>query len=215
MAKKTSSKDIQAKGKKTAKPKRPKAGGSKESVAAREARFIEAYITHDGNGKAAGIAAGFSPKTADQQASRLLKKVNVRDEIARRRAEALRIAQEETGLNVAEVLLELRSLIRSDLRQCFNPETGALLQPHEWPDDVARAMASVKVVEMAGSMKIGGPEGCEHVPMYTKEVKLWDKNAAIEKAMKHLGLYEQDNKQKVDPICELLKQVGGALPVKP
>jgi len=215
MAKKTSSKDIQAKRKKTAKPKCPKAGTSKKSAADKQALFIEAYVSNGGNATQAAKAAGYSKKTAYSAGGRLLKDVEVTAEIARRRAEALRVAQEETGLNVAEVLIELRSLIKSDLRQCFNPETGALLSPKDWPDDVARAMASVKVVEMAGGMKIGEGLEVQHVPMYTKEVKLWDKNAAIEKAMKHLGLYEQDNKQKIDPICELLKQVGGALPVKP
>jgi hypothetical protein len=37
----------------------------------------------------------------------------------------------------------------------------------------------------------------------TKRVEFFDKNAALEKAMKHLGLYERDNSQKKDPIREL------------
>jgi hypothetical protein len=33
------------------------------------------------------------------------------------------------------------------------------------------------------------------------KIKLWDKNAALEKLMKHLGLYETDNRQKAPNIA--------------
>jgi hypothetical protein len=35
---------------------------------------------------------------------------------------------------------------------------------------------------------------------YTKKLKLWDKNAALDKAAKHLGLYERDNAQLMRPV---------------
>jgi phage terminase small subunit len=176
--------------------KRVKAGTSRAQAAERRKLFIEAYVTNGGNATQAAITAGFSPKGANAVGSRLSADVNIQTEIEKRRATALVAAQEETGLTVAGTLRELHSLVHADLRGAFDKTTGALLPPHEWPDSVARAMASVKVVEMAGGMKIGGQDGVSHVPMYTKEVKLWDKNAAIEKAMKHLGLFERDNSQK-------------------
>jgi hypothetical protein len=42
------------------------------------------------------------------------------------------------------------------------------------------------------------------------KVKLWDKNAALEKALKHLGLYERDNRQKSENLTlqVLLVQPG-------
>ena len=41
------------------------------------------------------------------------------------------------------------------------------------------------------------------------EVKMQDKGAALEKLFKHLGLYEEDNKQRTDPLASLLARVAG------
>lgn len=41
------------------------------------------------------------------------------------------------------------------------------------------------------------------------EVKFHSKDGAAEKMFKHLGLFEVDNQQKVDPIADLLKTLGG------
>ena len=174
---------------KPAPKKRVKGSSSAVSAETRRTLFIEAYLSNGGNVTDAALAAGFSPKAASSQGSRLLKHVKVRGIIDSRRAEVIAKAEEDTGVSLASVLLELKAIVHSDLRRCFNKETGALLPVHLWPDEVARSMASVKVVEMAG-----GKEG--DTPMYVKEVKLWDKNSAIEKAMKHLGAFENDNKQR-------------------
>jgi phage terminase small subunit len=176
---------------------------------ARRSRFVEAFIQNGGNGREAAISAGYKPgRAADKAAERMSQNVAVSQEIERRRAQALAKAQEETGLTVAGTLRELHGIVHSDLRKAFDPKTGALLPPHLWPDDVARAMASVKVVEMAGGMKVDGEDGITHVPMYTKEVKFWDKNSAIEKAMKTLGLFEKDNAQRTDPLAALMAAIA-------
>ncbi len=41
------------------------------------------------------------------------------------------------------------------------------------------------------------------------EVKMQDKGAALEKLFKHLGLYEEDNKQRTDPLASLLARLAG------
>ena len=184
--------------------KRVKAGTSKTEAQARRNLFVEAFVTNGGNATQAAVTAGYKPGRAAEQAGwRLSKDVEVSKAIEKRRAEALEAAQKETGLTVTGTLRELSGIVHADLRKCFNPDTGALLPPHQWPDDVARGMASVKVVEMEGGAAIGGEGGLQHVPMYTKEVKLWDKNSAIDKAMKHLGLFERDNEQKPAPVVHL------------
>lgn len=175
--------------------KRVKAGTSKAAAARRRALFVEAYCTNGWNATQAAIAAGFSEKGADAVGARLSGDVRVQGIIKARQAAVMAAAQAKTGLTVEGTLRELHGMVHSDLRKAFDEKTGALLAPHLWSDDVARGMASVKVVEMAGGMKVDG-EGAAHIPMYTKEVKLWDKNAAVDKAMKCLGLYEKDNKQK-------------------
>ena len=44
----------------------------------------------------------------------------------------------------------------------------------------------------------------------TTKLKVWDKNAALEKAMKHLGLYEKDNSQRAPNLALQVVLVGPA-----
>lgn len=53
----------------------------------KEQAFINAYMEH-GNGRQAAITAGYSAKTATSKASQLLTKVNIVEEIAKRREAA-------------------------------------------------------------------------------------------------------------------------------
>jgi len=149
-------------------------------------------------------------KSIHEKASHILAESKVRARVFQLMEGAARRAE----LTLDGTLRELHGLVHSDLRKVFDPRTGALLQPHQWPDDVARGMASVKVVEMAGGMKIDSDEGVSHVPMYTKEVKLWDKNAAIDKAMKFLGLYKRDNEQQPAPVVVRGTRVAQFKPFK-
>ena len=71
------------------------------------------------------------------------------------------------------VLLELRRMGLSDIRQVFN-EDGSLKPVAEWSEDISKAIQSVKIEELfegtgAGRTQIG----------HTKKVKLWDKLASI------------------------------------
>lgn len=167
--------------------KKPKAGTSKAEAAKRKALFVEHYISNGGNASDAAIKAGYSEKTARVKGAQLLADVNIASELDKRRAQVIAKAEESTELTIAGVLRELHSIVHADLRGAFKDD-GSLLPPNEWPDHVARAISSVKVVQ-AGM-------GPNDLPLYTKEVKLWDKNSGIDKAMKHLGLYEKDNKQQ-------------------
>jgi phage terminase small subunit len=164
---------------------RVKAGTSKGEAAAKRVKFVEAYMANGGNGKEAAITAGYSPATADVKASQLLREVKVRDILVKRRDE---IAT-KFKLTTERVLQEVARVSYSDVRRLFNPD-GSLKKMHELDDDTAAALAGVDVVEMAGADGV-----MAHIPMFTKKVKLWDKNQALEKAMKHLGLFEKDNEQ--------------------
>lgn len=169
------------------KPKtRVKAGTSKAAAAARKAAFIEAYVQNGGNATQAAITAGYSAKTADRQAWRLLKDVKIVAEIDERRHQALERAQERTELTIEGVLLGLRRIVHADPRKFYRPD-GTLKAIHELDDDAAAAIASIEIEEIVIRGVIVG---------HTKKVKFWDKNAAIEKAMKYLGLFEKDNRQR-------------------
>ncbi len=176
------------KGGKAAKPtkKRVKAGNTQEDAEHRRKLFVEAYLTNGGNASQAAVAAGFSQKTAGAAGSRLLKHVDVVLTLQQRR----KVVIEKMELTTERTLREIARLAYCDPRKFFY-DNGAPKPIHELDDDCAAALAGMEVTEeFEGSGQDRVFKG------FTKKYKLADKNAALEKAMKHLGQYEQDNKQR-------------------
>ena len=162
----------------------------------KQQRFVDEYLV-DLNATQAAIRAGYSQTTAGQQGFELLKKPEIQSAITERRL----AIQEATHVTQERIIKEIAALAFSDMRAMFAPD-GSLLPVHSLPDSIAAAVSSIKVV----TKRVPGtdPVEVEHV----SEIKLWDKNSAADKLMRHLGLYEQDNKQKSDPLAELLNAIG-------
>jgi phage terminase small subunit len=184
----------------TAKPKkvkvRVKAGNTQEDAQHRRKVFAEAYLTNGGNAGEAARAAGYSPKTCHAAGSRLLKHVEVLTLVKQRRAEVI----EKMELTTERTLREIARLAYVDPRKFFRDD-GTPKDITELDDDSAAALAGMEVTEEwtgtgADRVKTG----------VTKKYKLADKNAALEKAMKHLGQYEKDN-QKRSPLDGLPRDV--------
>lgn len=158
--------------------------------------FVQEYLI-DLNATQAAIRAGYSPDSARQEGSRLLSHAAIQT--------ALELAKEQrskrTEISADRVLRELLALATSDLRKCFDP-SGALLPPHSWPDDVAPAMASIEVEELFEG------QGQDRTQIgYTKKVKFWDKNTALDKLGRHLGLWD---KERAEVNINLLSHVTDA-----
>lgn len=100
-------------------------------------------------------------------------------------------ASELSILNSARVLDEIAMLAHSDVSGIMHPD-GRVKLPHEL-DAVTRAAVASFEIDATGRIKY----------------RFWDKNAAIEKACKHLGLFEKDNNQQNSPMRELLASLGG------
>lgn len=171
-------------------PKKPakhvRASTQVGDAAQRRKHFAEAYLTNGGNATKAAMAVGFSPKTAHAQGSRLLKHVEIQSILQQRRTE-LAISYE---LTTEAVVKSLAQAVHFDPRKLYNTD-GSLKPIHELDDDTAAALTGFEVTELTA----GRGEGTVSLGV-TKKVKWLDKNAAREQAMKHLGLYEQDNKQR-------------------
>lgn len=161
------------------------AGNTKEAVAAREVAFAHAYLANGMNGTQAAISAGFSAKGAEVTASRLLRRTKVKAILV----EAAKKAAEAGGLTVERTLREVARVAYSDPRKLYDKD-GNLIPVHLLDDDTAATVASIEVLEEYA----GRGENRELVG-YTKKLKHWDKNGALEKAMKYHGLYREDNKQ--------------------
>jgi phage terminase small subunit len=179
--------------------KRPKAGTSKAAAADRRRLFVLAYIANGHNGTQAAIAAGFSEKTARSQGQRLLTDVDVQNLLAGHSRDVAAIV----GLDTERTLREVARLAYNDPRQFFAAD-GTLKPIEEWTEDMGAAVASLEVDELfAGTGEDRKAVG------HTKKLKFWDKNAALEKAMKHHGLYERDNGRQGQSYSLQVVVVGG------
>ena len=136
--------------------------------------FITEYLV-DGNGKQAAIRAGYSPRSAEVEASRLLRNVQVAEAIAKRQA-ALR---DKTGLTTTRVMEELACIGLSDPRRCFGSD-GRMLALKDFPEDLARAIASVEVETTAGDK--------DTPAVTTTKVRFWEKPKALHTSAHILGM---------------------------
>lgn len=99
-------------------------------------------------------------------------------------------AADKAGLDAAAILLELKKLAHSDIAGIMHAD-GRVKLPHELDAQTRAAVASFKIDEYGRI-----------------EYKFWPKNAAIDMAMKHLGLFEKDNGQKAPPLVGEVRLVG-------
>jgi hypothetical protein len=99
--------------------------------------------------------------------------------------------EERFTIDAEKLLREASRLAHSDISNIMHPD-GKVKLPHELDPDTRAAVASFKIDEYGRI-----------------EYKFWDKNSAIERLFKHKGLFEQDNKQKADPLAEAIKSLGG------
>ncbi|HUW76864.1 MAG TPA: terminase small subunit [Gallionella sp.] len=184
--------------------KKKQSGSSQLSKEKRELLFVEAFLSNGGNKTQAAIKAGYKANSAAKQGSRMSKLPHILSMIRQRQDKLA----EKHRLNTDTVIGELSKIVHADLRKLFT-ENGALLEVKDWPDAIAGAVSSLEVDELFDG------QGKERKQIgYTKKIKLWDKNSAIEKAMKHLGMFERDNEQKLNPLREFLEQCSGkALPI--
>lgn len=142
--------------------------------------FIAEYLK-DKNATQAAIRAGYSKKTANQQASDLLAKPYIREQVSK----ALRKLEEKSEITAERILKELAHMAFLDIRRAFNAD-GSLKPIAELPEDIARAMSSAETFEeFVGSgqarLKVGD----------TKKVKFWDKARALELLGKHLKMFTE------------------------
>lgn len=183
------------------KPADKKSGCSRVVSAERERLFVSAMIANGGNKTKAAITAGYSERTAGQIGSELSR----RPAVIKLLNEQRDAKAHQFDLTTDSVIAELSKIVHADPRKLFG-EDGRMLPPSQWPDEMAGAIASVEVEEL-----FDGTGKDRKWTGYTKKVKLWDKNSGIDKAMKHLGLFEADNKQKNGALADLPRDMVKAI----
>lgn len=138
----------------------------------KQRRFVDEYLI-DLNATQAAIRAGYSVKTAREQASQNLTKLNIQQAISEKMAER----SKRTGVNQDRVVMELAKIAFVNAADVIDSD-DATIKAGATADDTA-AIQSVKVKVIP--TKEG--EGVE------REIRLNDKLKALELLGKHLGMW--------------------------
>lgn len=187
---------------------RAKAGHPAGSAEQRRKLFVEALLSNGENVTQAALAAGFSPNSAASQGSRLLKNAKIRQLLDSRRADLLQKAE----LTTEKILVSLRQALFFDPRRLYR-EDGSLKAVHELDEDTALALVGIEAAE-----EFIGTGDARKLVSRTRKVKWLDKNSAREQAARMLGMFEKDNRQRTDPLSDLVREIMGkrtALPIVP
>jgi len=161
-------------------------------------RFVDEYLV-DLNGTQACIRAGYSPKTANEQAARLLANVSIRARIDKAIAER----SKRTGVNADRVIQELAKIAFVNASDFIDLKEGVLRE-----GAVSEDTAVISGVKVKRSITNNG-ETIE------REIKLADKIKALELLGKHLGMFTDKmelsgkvdtGSDKLDAILRQLKE---------
>ena len=156
----------------------------------RRSRFPYEYIL-DFNGKKAAIRCGYSPKTAEAQASRLLRI----DKVAEKIQELIEKKNAEALMSAEEADRRLSSLARVNFKDYYD-DNGDFKPIKKLTDDQAYCLKEVTLIETSLGSQI--------------KVKTTDPHAALRTVFERRGLLKQqlDITGKID-VVEIIKFVQG------
>lgn len=153
--------------------------------------LIREYLKH-GNATKAGIAAGYKPTCARQQASNTLALPKVKREVER----LAKLRDSYYAVSAEKVLKQAARMAFADPR-LYVDDQGALIPLQDLSDEAAAALQGLEVDQSQnGKLR--------------HRYKLTDKTAALDKLMRHLGMFEKDNTQAVDAVGQLLASIHTA-----
>lgn len=176
-------------------------------------RFADEYLIDLNATRAYKVAYPNCKKdeTARANSSRLLTNANIQNYISEKQKEI----EKRTEVTQDMVVQELAKIAFFNIKDIYN-ENGTLKQIKDIDDNTSKAIASVKTLQKAGSMKInvnmqGQDEEVplEHIEEQTIEFRTNDKVKALELLGKHLGMFNDVNVNMKNAIqVELVDDVN-------
>ena len=155
--------------------------------------FLDHYLDNFNASKAMRAAR---PEGSPAGATALLRRPAVQQALRQRLAQL----RERSDISAERTMVELGRCAFSDVRRLFTPD-GALVPVHQLDDDIAAAISSIKVATRERTNE-DGDKVVEHVIDY----KLVDKGQALDRLMRHYGLFEADNEQALGSFADLLNE---------
>lgn len=154
----------------------------------RQLLFCYEYLRNKFNGTAAAIAAGYSAKTAEVQASRLLSYAKIKQAIEKLTQDLL----QNTTEDARKVIQELQRMAYTNLSDCVTwDESGKVKLKSS--DDLGAANSAVREIEIDFDEEPPEKYGDKPVMRAGKiKLKLHDKNKPLELLGKHLALFTEN-----------------------
>jgi phage terminase small subunit len=143
---------------------------TQDELTPRQQSFVQEYLI-DLNATQAAVRAGYSPRTAEQQGSRLLSNVKVSSAICSAKAER----SERTKVDADWLLRRLAAEAEADLQEIFEDD-GRVKPVRQWP-------AVWRTGLVAGLDAVELPEG-----VVVKKLKLADRSKTLEMIGKHIDV---------------------------
>lgn len=161
--------------------------------------FLAEYLK-DANGTRAAIAAGYSKRSAHSQASRLLKKDEVKAALAQKHDKRV----EKIDFSADKVLEGLANLAFFDIRKLYD-EKGDLLPIAKLDDTTAAAICGVEVEEVFE--RFGGGQAKANGNLL-KKIKLADRGINLERLGRFHKLFT--DKVEITNLDELADRLSKA-----
>lgn len=180
-------------------------------ITTRQDAFIREFML-DRKPKAAAVRAGYAENSAAVTAAKLLNRPEIKAEIERRTA----LLEKRAEIKSDEIVSTLAAIARADMGEILDwgMEKRRLFEDDEESPEIEVPFVRVKPADQIPAHMRAAIAEVSLTDKGTFKIKLHDKGAAIDKLMRHLGMFEADNKQKTDPLMELIKAAQGtALPI--
>jgi len=143
-------------------------------------RLFVTYILEGETGKSAAIRAGYSEKTAESQASDLLRNPKV----ARMLESRLRRLESRSELSIRDVIAELETWFLADPIETYNDD-GTLKPVTEWPKPHRMALEGYEIEE-----RLELTANDEPVEVRLHKVKLASRKGVAETILRKLGAFK-------------------------
>ena len=168
----------------------------------RQHRFVQEYLI-DLNATQAAIRAGYSKKTAEHQASRLLGNVGIAAAIQAGQA----ALSESIGITVENVAKELALLGFADMGTYVKLDASETTVKLDWtdlPEGATRCIQEITQEEHTGG------KGHEKGEIRRTKFKLYDKKGSLELLGRHLGMFNDKINLGVDSdLMKLMARIDG------
>lgn len=167
-----------------------------------EERFVREMIQDPSDAPAAAARAGYAQMSASAMAHVLMKRYDIVEAIDAGRAIVQARIAERTGMRLADVVALIAQLATYDMADLYD-DNGNLKPLSEIPAHARLAIESID------SEEVFEGRGHDRQQVATvKKVRMAKRGESLDKLMRHLGGYELDNKQQLEPLTQLLGELA-------